>query len=198
MSIQVHIHMQGKKMEIKIHGTTICAVRKNGQVALAGDGQATMGNTVAKGNTRKVRRLYNDKVIIGFAGSTADAFTLFELYEGKLKQYNGDITRAAVELAKQWRMDKALRNLEALMITSDGEKMFLISGSGDVIEPEGDVVAIGSGGDFARAAASAYLDAGVDWSAEEIARRAVGIAADICIYTNHNIITEVLNGSTNK
>ena len=198
MSIQVHIHMQGKKMEIKIHGTTICAVRKNGQVALAGDGQATMGNTVAKGNTRKVRRLYNDKVIIGFAGSTAYAFTLFELYEGKLKQYNGDITRAAVELAKQWRMDKALRNLEALMITSDGEKMFLISGSGDVIEPEGDVVAIGSGGDFARAAASAYLDAGVDWSAEEIARRAVGIAADICIYTNHNIITEVLNGSTNK
>lgn len=185
-------------MEMTIHGTTICAVRKNGQVALAGDGQATMGNTVAKGNTRKVRRLYNDKIIIGFAGSTADAFTLFELFEGKLKQFNGDITRSAVELAKQWRMDKALRNLDALMITSDGSKMFLISGSGDVLEPEGDVVAIGSGGDFARAAASAYLDAGVDWPAEEIARRAVNIAADICIYTNHNIITEVQNGSVDK
>lgn len=185
-------------METKIHGTTICAVKKNGQVALAGDGQATMGNTVAKGNIRKVRRLFNDKVLIGFAGSTADAFTLFELFEGKLKQYNGDITRAAVELAKQWRMDKALRNLDALMIASDGDKMFLISGAGDVIEPEGDVVAIGSGGDFARAAAAAFIDAGVDWSAEEIARRAVSIAADICIYTNHNIITEVQNGSANK
>ena len=185
-------------METKIHGTTIRAVRKDGKVALAGDGQATMGNTVAKGNTRKVRRLFNDKIIIGFAGSTADAFTLFELFEGKLKQYNGDITRSAVELAKQWRLDKALRNLDALMITSDGDKMFLISGAGDVIEPEGNVVAIGSGGDFARAAALAYLDAGVDWSAEEIARRAVNIAADICIYTNHNIITEVQNGSTNK
>lgn len=185
------------KME-KIHGTTICAVRKNGQVAIAGDGQATMGNSVAKGNTRKVRRLLNDKVIIGFAGSTADAFTLFELFEVKLKQYNGDITRSAVELAKQWRMDKALRNLEALMLTSDGDKLFLISGSGDVLEPEGDVLAIGSGGDFARAAASAYLDAGVDWSAEEIARKAVSIAADICIFTNHNIISEVLDGSTRK
>ena len=114
------------------------------------------------------------------------------------ENYNGDITRSAVELAKQWRLDKALRNLDALMITSDGDKMFLISGAGDVIEPEGNVVAIGSGGDFARAAALAYLDAGVDWSAEEIARRAVNIAADICIYTNHNIITEVQNGSTNK
>ena len=185
-------------MEVKIHGTTICAVRKDGKVALAGDGQATMGNTVAKGNTRKIRRLFNDKIIIGFAGTTADAFTLFELFEGKLKQYNGDITRSAVELAKQWRMDKALRNLDALMITSDGDKMFLISGAGDVIEPEGDVVAIGSGGDFARAAAQAYLDAGVDWSAEEIAKRSVSIAADICIYTNHNIITEVKDGSTNK
>ena len=189
---------RNKEMETKIHGTTICAVRKDGQVALAGDGQATMGNTVAKGNTRKVRRLFNDKVIIGFAGSTADALTLFELFEGKLKQFNGDITRSAVELAKQWRMDKALRNLDALMITSDGDKMFLISGAGDVIEPEGNVVAIGSGGDFARAAACAYLDAGVDWSAEEIARRSVSIAADICIYTNHNIITEVQNGSTGK
>ena len=196
--MKVLIPMQKRiKME-QIHGTTICAVRKNGQVAIAGDGQATMGNSVAKGNTRKVRRLLNDKVIIGFAGSTADAFTLFELFEVKLKQYNGDITRSAVELAKQWRMDKALRNLEALMLTSDGDKLFLISGSGDVLEPEGDVLAIGSGGDFARAAASAYLDAGVDWTAEEIARKAVSIAADICIYTNHNIISEVLDGSTRK
>lgn len=196
--MKILIPMQKRiKME-QIHGTTICAVRKNGQVAIAGDGQATMGNSVAKGNTRKVRRLLNDKVIIGFAGSTADAFTLFELFEVKLKQYNGDITRSAVELAKQWRMDKALRNLEALMLTSDGDKLFLISGSGDVLEPEGDVLAIGSGGDFARAAASAYLDAGVDWSAEEIARKAVSIAADICIYTNHNIISEVLDGSTRK
>ena len=177
-------------------GTTIVAVRKNGQVAVAGDGQVTQGNTVVKGNARKVRRLYDDKVIIGFAGSTADAFTLYELFEGKLKQYSGDLTRSAVELAKQWRMDKALRNLEAMMIASDGDKMFLISGNGDVLEPEGDVLAIGSGGDYARSAAIAYLDSNVDWSAEEIARRSVNIAGDICIYTNHSIIVEVKNGRT--
>ena len=144
--------------------------------------------------SRKVRRLYDDKVIIGFAGSTADAFTLYELFEGKLKQYNGDLTRSAVELAKQWRMDKALRNLEAMMIASDGDKMFLISGTGDVLEPEGDVLAIGSGGDYARSAAIAYLDSGVEWSAEDIARKSVNIAGDICIYTNHSIIVEVKNG----
>ena len=178
--------------EIKrMTGTTIVAVRKGGKVAIAGDGQVTQGDTVVKGNAHKVRRLYDDKVIIGFAGSTADAFTLFELFEGKLKQFNGDLTRAAVELAKQWRMDKQLRNLEAMMLASDGNKMFMISGVGDVLEPEGDVLAIGSGGNFARAAATAYLDANVDWDAETIAKKSISIAADICIYTNHSIITEV-------
>ena len=156
--------------EKRMTGTTIVAVRKRGKVAIAGDGQVTQGETVVKGNAHKVRRLYDDKVIIGFAGSTADAFTLFELFEGKLKQFNGDLTRAAVELAKQWRMDKQLRNLEAMMLASDGDKMFMISGVGDVLEPEGDVLAIGSGGNFARAAATAYLDADVSWDAEEIAR----------------------------
>jgi ATP-dependent protease HslVU, peptidase subunit len=175
-----------------VQGTTICAVRKDGHVAIAGDGQVTQGNTVVKGNARKVRRLYDGRIIIGFAGSTADAFTLFELFEVKLKEYNGDLTRAAVELAKQWRMDKQLRNLEAMMLCSDGEKMFMISGVGDVLEPEGDTMAIGSGGDYARAAATAYLESGVNYSAEEIARKSVNIAGDICIYTNHSIITEVL------
>ena len=176
-----------------IHGTTICAVRKDGKVAIAGDGQATSGEggIVMKGNCRKVRRLYDGRVVIGFAGATADAFTLFELFEGKLRQYNGDLTRAAVELAKQWRMDRALRNLNAMMLTSDGSKLFLITGSGDVLEPEGDAAGIGSGGAYALAAARAYLDSGVEWSAEEIARKSVETAADICIYTNHNIITEV-------
>ncbi|MDD7162764.1 MAG: ATP-dependent protease subunit HslV [Candidatus Ornithospirochaeta sp.] len=183
-----------KRKERKMTGTTIVAVRKNGKVAIAGDGQVTQGNTVVKGNAHKVRRLYNDRIIIGFAGSTADAFTLFELFEGKLKQYNGDLTRSAVELAKQWRMDKQLRNLEAMMLASDGKTMFMISGVGDVLEPEGDVMAIGSGGDFARSAAIAYLDSGVDWDAETIARKSVSIAADICIYTNHSIISEVKEG----
>ena len=180
--------------EKRMTGTTIVAVRKGGKVAIAGDGQVTQGETVVKGNAHKVRRLYDDKVIIGFAGSTADAFTLFELFEGKLKQFNGDLTRAAVELAKQWRMDKQLRNLEAMMLASDGDKMFMISGVGDVLEPEGDVLAIGSGGNFARAAATAYLDADVSWDAEEIAKKSISIAADICIYTNHYIITEVKEG----
>ncbi|MBS7378282.1 MAG: ATP-dependent protease subunit HslV [Sphaerochaetaceae bacterium] len=183
-----------KRKERKMTGTTIVAVRKNGKVAIAGDGQVTQGNTVVKGNAHKVRRLYNDRIIIGFAGSTADAFTLFELFEGKLKQYNGDLTRSAVELAKQWRIDKQLRNLEAMMLASDGKTMFMISGVGDVLEPEGDVMAIGSGGDFARSAAIAYLDSGVDWDAETIARKSVSIAADICIYTNHSIISEVKEG----
>ena len=151
-----------KRKERKMTGTTIVAVRKNGKVAIAGDGQVTQGNTVVKGNAHKVRRLYNDRIIIGFAGSTADAFTLFELFEGKLKQYNGDLTRSAVELAKQWRMDKQLRNLEAMMLASDGKTMFMISGVGDVLEPEGDVMAIGSGGDFAHTAAISYLELGVD------------------------------------
>ena len=179
-----------------IHGTTICAVRKDGKVAIAGDGQATSGEggIVMKGNCRKVRRLYDGRVIIGFAGATADAFTLFELFEGKLRQYNGDLTRSAVELAKQWRTDRALRNLNAMMLTSDGSKVFLITGSGDVLEPEGDAAGIGSGGAYALAAARAYLDSGVDWSADEIARKSVETAADICIYTNHNILSEVIDG----
>ncbi len=177
-----------------MHGTTIIAVRKDGKVAIAGDGQATQGDTIVKGNTRKVRRLYDGKIVIGFAGATADAFTLFELFEAKLKQYNGDITRSAVELAKQWRMDKQLRNLEAMMLASDGKLMFLISGNGDVLEPEGDAMAIGSGGNYALSAARAYLDSGIDLTAEEIARRALKIAGDICIYTNHNVTCEVING----
>ena len=185
-------HMHKVIGEYKMQGTTICCVRKNGHIAIAGDGQVTQGNTVVKGNARKVRRLYDGKVIIGFAGSTADAFTLFELFEAKLKTYSGDLTRAAVELAKQWRMDKQLRNLEAMMIASDGVKMFLISGVGDVLEPQGDTLAIGSGGDFARCAAEAYLDSKVELSAEEIAKKSVKIASEICIYTNSNIITEVI------
>ena len=178
-----------------IHGTTICAVRKDGKVAIAGDGQATSGEggIVMKGNCRKVRRLYDGRIIIGFAGATADAFTLFELFEGKLRQYNGDLMRSAVELAKQWRTDRTLRNLNAMMLTSDGSRIYLITGSGDVLEPEGDAAGIGSGGAYALAAARAYLDSGVSWSAEEIARKSVSIAADICIYTNHNIIAEVQN-----
>ena len=179
-----------------IHSTTICAVKKDGTVAIAGDGQASAqeAGIVMKGNCRKVRRLYDGRVIIGFAGATADAFTLFELFEGKLRQYNGDLTRSAVELAKQWRTDRALRNLNAMMLTSDGSKVFLITGSGDVLEPEGDAAGIGSGGAYALAAARAYLDSGVDWSADEIARKSVETAADICIYTNHNILTEVIDG----
>lgn len=175
-----------------MQGTTICAVKKNGKVAIAGDGQVSQGNTIVKGNARKVRRLYDGKIIIGFAGSTADAFTLFELFEQKLKQFNGDLMRSAVELAKQWRMDKQLRNLEAMMLASDGDKLLMINGVGDVLEPERDAIAIGSGGNFALSAALAFLDTENDLSAEEIARRSVKIASDICIYTNSNIIAEVM------
>ncbi len=183
----------------EIRGTTICAVRKGGKVALAGDGQVTMGQTVClKGNARKVRRIYNDRIVIGFAGSTADAFTFFELFEEQLRTYNGDLTRSAVELAKKWRLDKQLRNLDAMLIATDGDKILMISGVGDVIEPEGDVLATGSGGNFAQAAALAYLDSGVDLPADEIAKKAVGIAADICIFTNHNIICEVCEGRGQK
>ena len=179
-----------------IHSTTICAVKKDGTVAIAGDGQASAqeAGIVMKGNCRKVRRLYDGSIIVGFAGSTADAITLSELFEGKLKQYNGDITGSAVELAKDWRTDKMMKNLNALMIASDGDKIFTLSGAGDVFEAEYDVAGIGSGGAYALAAARAYLDAGVSMSAEEIARKSVGIAADICIYTNHNIIAEVQDG----
>ncbi len=172
-----------------IRGTTILAVKKDGVIAMAGDGQVTLGNATMKGNARKVRRIYNGKVVVGFAGATADAFTLEELFEDRLNQYNGDITRAAVELAKEWRTNQSLRKLEAMLLVADKEKIYLLSGNGDVIEPEKGAIAIGSGGNFAYAAALAYLDDS-DLTAGEIARRSLLIAGDICIYTNKNIILE--------
>lgn len=174
-----------------MHGTTILAVRKNGQVAMAGDGQVTMGDTVMKGNARKVRRIYNDRILVGFAGATADAFTLFERFEGKLNEFGGDITRAAVELAKEWRTDRMLRRLEALLLVSDRDHMYVVSGTGDVIEPESGAIAIGSGGNYALAAALAFLDT-ADLSAREIAERSLSIAGRICIYTNTELTVEEL------
>jgi ATP-dependent HslUV protease subunit HslV len=175
----------------QFHGTTILSVRRNGQVVIGGDGQVTLGNTIMKGNARKVRRLYNDKVLAGFAGATADAFTLFEKFEAKLEQYSGNLTRAAVELAKDWRTDKVLRNLEALLCVADKSVSLIISGNGDVIEPEDNQIAIGSGGAFAQAAAKALLD-NTDLPAREIVEKALTIAADICIYTNRNFTIEQL------
>ena len=172
------------------HSTTILAVRKNGAVAMGGDGQVTLGNTVMKGNARKVRRLFNDKVLAGFAGGTADAFTLFERFEGKLDKF-GNITRAAIDLAKDWRSDRFLRRLEALLLVGDKEKLFIISGNGDVIEPEHDVAAIGSGGSFALSAARALAD-NTNMEAKDIVEKSMGIAADICIYTNRNLILDEL------
>ena len=175
----------------QFHGTTILSVRRNDSVVIGGDGQVSMGDTVMKGNARKVRRLYKDKVIAGFAGGTADAFTLFELFEGKLEQHGGQVTRAAVELAKDWRTNKMLRNLEALLAVADQETSLIISGNGDVIEPENSLMAIGSGGPYAQAAASALLD-NTELDARAIIETALGIAADICIYTNHNLTFEEL------
>ncbi len=175
----------------KIRSTTVIVVRRNGKVAMAGDGQVTMGETVMKGNARKVRRMYDGKILTGFAGATADAFNLFDKFETKIQEFSGDLTRAAVELAKQWRTDKALRNLEALLLVADAQKTFLISGNGDVVEPENDVLAIGSGGNYAYAAALAYLESS-DLSAKEIAEKSLKIAGSICIYTNGNIIVEEL------
>jgi ATP-dependent HslUV protease subunit HslV len=172
------------------HGTTILAVRHNGAVAMGGDGQVTLGNTVMKSNARKVRRLFNDKVIAGFAGGTADAFTLFERFEGKLEKY-GNLTRAAIELAKDWRSDRYLRRLEALLLVADPEKLLIISGNGDLIEPEHDVAAIGSGGSFALAAALAMAESST-LDSRAIVEKALNIAADICIYTNRNLIIEEL------
>jgi len=172
------------------HGTTILGVRRDGIVAIGGDGQVTLGNTVMKGNARKVRLLGNGKVIGGFAGGTADAFTLFERFEGKLDKF-GNLTRAAIELAKDWRSDRALRRLEALLLVGDPQKLLVISGNGDVIEPEHDLIAIGSGGAFAQAAAQALID-NTDLSAREIVSRSLNIAADICIYTNRNLVIEEL------
>lgn len=173
----------------EIRSTTIIAVRKDGKLAMAGDGQVTLGNAIMKGNARKVRRIFNDQVLVGFAGATADAFTLFERFEEKVKEYAGDITRAAVELAKLWRTDRMLRRLEALILVANKEKILLISGTGDVIEPEHGVIAIGSGGNFAYAAARAFMEAS-DLDARSIAEKSLEIAADICIYTNHSIIVE--------
>lgn len=179
-------------------GTTIVSVRRNDVVAIAGDGQVSMGNTIMKGNARKVRLLANGRVLAGFAGGTADAFTLFELFEGKLERY-GNLTRAAIELAKDWRSDRRLRRLEALLCVADTETSLIISGNGDVIEPEDDLMAIGSGGSFAQSAARALLD-NTDLSAEDIVTKALQIAASICVYTNENIVVETLsdNDSTGK
>jgi ATP-dependent HslUV protease subunit HslV len=175
------------------HGTTIVGVRRPGSVAIGGDGQVTLGNTVMKGNARKVRRLASDKVIAGFAGGTADAFTLFERFEGKLEKY-GNLTRAAIELAKDWRSDRYLRRLEALLLVGDPDKLLIISGNGDVIEPDHDVAAIGSGGQHALAAARALLE-GSQLDPRTIVERALNIAADICIYTNRNIVVEELSAA---
>jgi len=172
-------------------GTTIVSVRRNGKVVIGGDGQVSMGNTVMKGNARKVRRLHNDQVIAGFAGGTADAFTLFERLEAKLQAYNGQLTRAAVELGKEWRSDRALRKLEALLAVANAEASLIITGNGDVIQPEDDLIAIGSGGPFAQSAARALLE-NTELSAEDITKKALTIAGDICVYTNHHHTIEVL------
>ena len=183
----------GKHMSDRpsLHATTILAVRRNGRTAIAGDGQVTVGATVMKHNARKVRKMYNDKVLAGFAGATADAFTLFEKFEAKLEQYHGNLTRAAVELAKDWRTDKVLRRLEALMIVADNERSFILSGNGDVIEPEHGVAAIGSGGPYALAAARALLDH-TALDARTVVLEAMKIAGDICIYTNKEVSIEEL------
>ncbi|PWK48577.1 ATP-dependent protease subunit HslV [Pleionea mediterranea] len=177
----------------QFRGTTILSVRRNGQVVIGGDGQVSLGNTVMKGNARKVRRLYHNKVLAGFAGGTADAFTLFERFEAKLEMHQGKLLRAAVELAKDWRTDRMLRRLEAMLIVADKEHSFIISGNGDVIEPEedGGLLSIGSGGPFAQAAAKALLQ-NTELSAKEIVEAGLGIAADICVYTNNNLRIEVL------
>ncbi len=175
----------------QFRGTTIVSVRRGREVAIGGDGQVTLGNTVVKGNARKVRRLYDGRVLAGFAGGTADAFTLFELFEGKLQQF-GNLTRAAIELAKEWRTDRRLRRLEALLCVADKEKSFIISGNGDVIEPEDDLMAIGSGGPFAQAAARALLE-NTELDARSVVEKALNIAGDICIYTNRNLAVETLS-----
>ncbi len=177
---------------MNIHGTTILAVRRSGRVALGGDGQVSIGNTVIKSNARKVRRLYKEQVLAGFAGGTADAFTLFERFEAKLEKHQGHLTRSAVELAKDWRTDRLLRRLEAMLIVADKTASLIISGQGDVIEPEAGVLAIGSGGPYAQAAARALFEH-TELDARAIVEQALGIAADICIYTNRNLTIEELS-----
>ncbi len=178
-------------MSNKIRSTTILCVRRNGKVVLAGDGQVTMGNEVLKGGARKLRRLYNNKIISGFAGSTADAFALFARFEAKLEQHSGNLARSVVELAKEWRTDRMLRHLEALLLVADVKDMYIVSGTGDVIEPDSPIAAIGSGGAFAKCAAIALLE-NTNLSAREIVERAMKIAGEVCIYTNENITYEEL------
>ncbi len=173
-------------------GTTILSVRRNGQVALGGDGQVSLGNTIMKGNAKKVRKLYKNTILAGFAGGTADAFTLFERFEGKLEKHQGQLVRAAVELAKDWRTDRILRRLEALLAVADKESSLIITGNGDVIEPEEGIIAIGSGGAFAQSAARALLH-NTELSAYDMVEKSLSIAADICIYTNHHRTIETLN-----
>ncbi len=173
------------------HGTTILIVRRPDCVAIGGDGQVSLGSTIMKGNARKIRKIYHDKILAGFAGGTADAFTLFERFEAKLERHQGNLTRAAVELAKDWRSDRMLRRLEALLAVADANNAFIISGNGDVIEPEGGIVAIGSGGPYAQSAARALVE-NTTLPASEVVLKALGLAADICVYTNHNFTLETL------
>jgi ATP-dependent HslUV protease subunit HslV len=179
----------------QMHGTTILSVRTRGTVAIGGDGQVSLGDTIMKGNARKVRRLYKEQVIAGFAGATADAFTLFERFEGQLEKHQGQLVRAAVDLAKDWRTDRALRRLEAMLTVANAEHSLIISGTGDVLEPEHGVMAIGSGGNFATAAARALVGA-TELSATDIVERALTIAADICVYTNHSFTIETIDPAT--
>jgi len=176
-------------------GTTILSYRRNGQVVIGGDGQVSLGNTVMKGNARKVRRLYNDQVLAGFAGGTADAFTLFERFEAKLEKHQGNLTRSALELAKDWRTDRMMRRLEALLAVADSETSLIITGNGDVIEPENGLMAIGSGGPFAQSAATALFQ-NTELSARDIVEKGLNIAADICIYTNNNLTIETLESDS--
>lgn len=184
-----------EEVKVKIRSTTVLCVRRNGVVVMAADGQVTLGEGVIKHTAKKIRRLYNEKILAGFAGSTADAFSLFSRFEGKLEQYHGNLGRAAVELAKEWRTDKALRHLEALLLVSDLNLTFLLSGAGDVIEPDGGAAAIGSGGPYALAAAKALLD-NTDLPARKIAEEAMKIAGQTCIYTNDNFTIEELSAAT--
>ncbi|EPI02199.1 ATP-dependent protease HslVU, peptidase subunit [Enterococcus faecalis 20-SD-BW-08] len=194
------MHNGGKRLggtimvESQFHSTTICAVEKDGKFAMAGDGQVTMGESVVmKGTAKKGRRIYNDEVVVGFAGSVADAFTLEEKFEGKLNEYNGNLTRAAVELAQEWRTQQSMQKLEAMLIVMNKEEMLLVSGTGEVITPDDGILAIGSGGNFALSAARAMKNFGdKEMPAKEIAKNALNIAADICVFTNHNIIVEEL------
>src|SRR3954468_4658013 len=176
----------------KIHATTILAVMHNGQIAIGGDGQATMGNTIAKSNVKKIRKLQDGKILTGFAGSTADAFTLLDRFDEKLNSYGGNMKRAAIELAKDWRSDRYLRKLEAMLIAANKEEILVISGTGDVLEPDHSVAAIGSGAMYAQSAALALKKHATHLTAEEIVRESLNIAADICIYTNHNLVIEKL------